>query len=258
MKKSLFRSLVLLCILSLGSLDGCKKTEEATPQIICQTDQYISLDGTSNANKYTYTFTYGAERKPVKIDYVYGNFDPKTAQKGGYSYNYQTAGKVVIDQTLESKHYNTITLTLDNNSRVTHREDGDVSKVVYDYEYDSKGYLAKIKKAGGEEIVITAENGYLRSAKIGSSTITITTDEQPDLKQPVPIGFLGISWPLVNFLGKPFRGNIKAYKSAYEYQININSLNAQGGLISRGITYTDPASGKAVPYLEESYVTSCQ
>ncbi len=49
MKTSLFRSLALLCILSLGSLDGCKKTENATPQVTCQTDQYVSLDGTSNA-----------------------------------------------------------------------------------------------------------------------------------------------------------------------------------------------------------------
>ncbi len=152
----------------------------------------------------------------------------------------------------------TITLTLDDKGRVTHREDGDGSKLVYDYEYDSQGYLAKIKKAGGEVTVITADNGYLRSAKIGTSTISITTDEQPDLKQPLPIGFLGIQWPLVSFLGKPFRGNIKAYKSGYEYQVNINSLNAQGGLIDRELTYTDPASGKAVPYLKESYVTSCQ
>lgn len=260
MKRYFFRLIQTICILLIINLNGCKKAEDATPQLTCRTEGYTSLDGTSNANKYTYAFTYGAEDRPVMIEYVYGNFNPSTAQKGSWLYNYKTAGKVIIEQTLENKHYTTLTLTLDDKGRVTHREDGDVmgAKVMYDYEYDSKGYLARIKKAGGDETLITSENGYLRSAKIGSSTITITTDEQLDFKQPIPIGFLGIQWPLVSFLGKPFRGNIAGYKSGYAYQVNTNSLNVQGGLISREITYTDPATSKSVPYLKETYVTTCK
>lgn len=246
-----------------GSLTGCKKTDDTaaapTPQLTCQTAEYVSLDGTSNANKYSYKFTYAADGRPTIIDYVYGNFDPKTAQKGGWSYNYQTVGKVIIDQTLEGKHYSTSTLTLDNQGRAIHREDGDgATKVMYDYEYDSQGYLAKIKRAGADETAITAENGYLRSAKTGSSTITITTNEQLQFKQPVPIGFLGISWPYLSFLGKPFRGAVTTYTAGYAYQVTTNSLNVQGGLISRDITYTDPATNKPVNYLKETYTSVCK
>jgi effector-binding domain-containing protein len=78
------------------------------------------------------------------------------------------------------------------------------------------------------------------------------------LKQPVPIGFLGIQWPYLSFLGKPFRGSITAYTTGYAYQVLTNSLNVQGGLISREITYTDPATNKPVSYLKETYVTVCK
>jgi hypothetical protein len=137
MKTYLLKSRALLLILLMTSLTGCKKTDDAamTPQLSCQAAEYVSLDGTSNANKYSYKFTYGADGRPLIIDYVYGNFDPKTAQKGGWTYNYQTPGKVVIDQTLEGKHYTTSTLSLDDQGRATRREDGDGpgAKVTYDY-----------------------------------------------------------------------------------------------------------------------------
>ncbi|WP_373513682.1 hypothetical protein [Persicitalea sp.] len=63
---------------------------------------------------------------------------------------------------------------------------------------------------------------------------------------------------MVSFLGKPFRGNITGYKSGTTYQVNTNSLNVQGGLISREITYTDAATNKSVPFLKETYTTKCK
>ncbi|WP_020601325.1 hypothetical protein [Spirosoma spitsbergense] len=260
--KTLFSlSAQLLGILLIISLDSCKKTDDVTPLPTCRTTEYTSLDGTSNANKYSYTFTYGGDGRPFVIETKYSNFNPTLSQKTAWTYDYGTAGKVTINQTFVGQPYLTTTLTLDGQNRATHREDVSPSgsKVVYDYEYDSQGYLTKIKRQGTEETVINAENGYLRSATIGSSLYTITTNEQADLKQLIPIGFLNVQWPYVSFLGRPFRGTVTAYKIGNtSYQITINTFNGQGGLMSRDITYTDPTTNKSVSYLKETFVTSCQ
>jgi hypothetical protein len=264
MKTYLLRSFILLFTLLITSLAGCKKENEAAliPQLTCRTMEYVSLDGTSNANQYTYKLTYGADGLPTVIETVYKNFDPKMAQKTVWTYTYPEFKKVVIDKTFAGKPDGTITLTLDDQGRAVHRVEGTGS---YDYEYDNQGYLAKIKSDtynGKSETVLTAENGYLRSVQIGSlpyiSTYTVTTDSQSEIKQPVPISFLGTSWSYLTFLGKPFRGLITAYTSgAYTYKVN-NSLNVQGGLISREINYTEPTTGKPVSYLKETFTTVCQ
>ena len=259
--KTLFSQTVqLLSILLIISLEGCKKTDDAVPKLTCRTAEYTSVDGTSNANRYSYTFTYGANDLPVTIETTYSNFNPTLAQKTAWAYNYITPGKVIINQTFAGKPNLTTTLTLDGQNRATHREDVSPSggQVVYDYAYDNQGYLTTVKKKGDDDIVITNENGYLRSATIGSSLVTVTTDEQVNLKQPIPILFLGLQWPYISFLGNPFRGRVTAYTSGYSYQIKINSFTGQGGLISRDITYTDPATNKPVSYLKETFVSTCQ
>lgn len=264
MKTYLLRVVAPLAILLTTGLTGCKKTEEAVPapvpQLTCQTADYVSLDGGPNANRYAYTLTYLAAGRPGGIEYGYTNTASKTPQKATWLYNYKTPGKVIIDQTLGGQPYGTSTLTLDDQGRATRRDDVSTSgaKTVYEYAYDGGGYLAKIKKGGVDEIVITAENGFLRSAKIGATTATITTNEQQgQAQQPIPLYFLNISWPYVDFLGKPFRGLVTGYTSGYTYQITY-SLTGQGGLINRDITYTDPATNKPVNSLKETFTTTCK
>jgi hypothetical protein len=207
MKPFLLQSIPLFFILLITSLNGCKKAEEATiPELTCYTTDYVSLDGTSNANQYTSHFEYRPDGRPAVFETLYVN---SNNQKTGFTYSYPTTKKVVIDQTFVNKPYLTTTLTLNDQGYATHREDkyGSGTTLTYDYEYDGQGYLAKIRtNNGNEEIVITAENGNLRSAKIGTSTYAITTDDQVQLKQPIPIGFLGITWPDLNCLGIKLEG----------------------------------------------------
>ncbi len=84
--KTLFSlSVQLLGMLLVISLDSCKKADDVTPLPTCRVEQYTSLDGTSNANKYSYTFTYGGDSRPNSIETTYSNFDPKLAQKTAWT-----------------------------------------------------------------------------------------------------------------------------------------------------------------------------
>lgn len=259
MKTYALRSTTLFFTLLVTSLAGCKKGDEATPQLSCRTMEYSSLFGTGGQS--TVKFTYGGDSRPIAIESV----ALPAKQKTVWTYSYQTVGKVTITRTIDGISIGgATTLTLDNQGRVTNRTDGYDS---YNYTYDSGGYLTKIKitpygGAPSYETVLTVQNGYLRSVQIGvtayQSTYTVTTDEQAQSPQPAPVNFAGLDWLYINFLGKPYRGIITSYTDGKTtYQIS-NGLTLGGGLISRETTYTDPKTKQSVNYRKETFTTTCQ